>query len=247
MSYTENDFSEFNACYMVSSEFPEEAVYRIPSELLCAIDNGNEAFFSGLKTSFPKLYQVLTAECSRIQLLESVSIGIGLNDFGKECKSYWWGLKCGQKLITAGIPLINPSEATITDYLKAYLSCLPAGFDCFYEKMDSLAVAAGIGPYGYDLPSSFSDWREIKNFCEDHEQDLSGAKFMYDKLPGSDLRVFIQCSNSDLIVCDLTGQHRGLFYVKGGDFKNYHLINDPLKALDAYFAGAVKGESPSIL
>lgn len=232
-------FNEFNASFDNGSEFPSDANKQIPSELLHCIDLGNKQFFSGFLKDFPKLYEVLVHKCSRIHLLESTSIGMSLDDLGVEYNSYWWGLKYNNKLITADIPVANSDDSVNMELNEKYLRSLPEGFDVFYKNMNGMAIAEGIGPSGYDLPSSFSDWDELKNYFEDKglPQDLVGC--MYKDLPDSDLRVFIKSTDGRLIVSNLSGSTRQLYFISN-DYKSYMVIDKPIENLDLFFSKAIK-------
>lgn len=234
-------FPDFNACFAYSKDFPESALIQIPKELHSAIDVDNADFFSNLKVFFPKLFNVFTLKCSKVYLLESLSIGMGLNDLGMEYLTYCWGLKCEERLLTASIPVSSPSSNIFKKNAKAYLNCLPKAFGAFYQKMDGISIAEGCGPHGYDLPSSLGDWRELRSFMEDVGRSPTDAEVLYHDFPESDLRVFIRCFNGELVICDLSGKVDGLYLLNSTGL--YKKIEKPTEVLDSYFASVVAGEA----
>jgi len=242
---TENECKELypdaNRCFSYSSQFPKEALEKIPSELHEAIDDGNSKFFNNLKMSFPKLYEVLTTKCSDISLLETVSKSLALNSTGKERLSYFWGLKCNDKHIAVGIPSSNPSSQVRELIYPPFLNALPEEFSCFYEKMDGIGINEDdiISMMSKDLPLCFSDFSEIEGYLENTEQEIARANKLYTDFPDGDIRVFIECSNGDLILCDLASSSRDLYMLENSSNSEYSVIENPVETLDEYFAKAI--------
>jgi len=238
----DNLFPGFNAFFYDFSTFPEKAIVKIPKSLHFSIDSGNATFFSDLKVNFPKLYRALVSDCSNICLLEQLSIGMGLNNLGKEQVNYFWGLKCKENILIIGIPTSSPNNEIFKSISKPYLDCLPDEFRCFYQKMDGFCIANNNAPEGYDLPSGFSNWFELADFIENINGDDNTVAALYDSFPESDFRVFVKCSNNDLIVCDFSGKADGLYFLKNDHPSIYKKIEHPVEIMDSYFASAVIGK-----
>jgi len=233
-------YPDANRCFSHSSQFPKEALEKIPSELQSAIDNGNGDFFDNLKESFPKLYEALTTKCSDIILLEAVSKSLALNSLGEQRLSYFWGLKCGDKHISVGIPSSNPSSKVRELIYPPFLDALPKGFECFYEKMDGIGINDDIVSMGIkDLPLAFADFCELEVHLENTEQDIQKSDKIYTDFPDGDIRVFIECSNEDLILCDLASSSRDLYILENNSDGEYRVIENPVETLDEYFAKAL--------
>jgi len=231
-------FPDANRCFSNSSQFPPEALKDIPSELHDAIDKGNIAFFDNLKHSFPIFYEVLTTKCSDITLLEITSINLSLNNFGKERLSYYWGFKCNDKYIEVHIPVSNPSSEIARMINQPYLDALPKEFESFYEKMGGIGInqAHSIPMITKDLPPSFSDFFELEAYLENTEQNPNRANKFYTDFSDADIRVFIECTNGDLILCNLASNSRNLYMLKANSEGEYRIIENPIKTLDTYFA-----------
>jgi len=231
-------YPDGNRCFNNSSQFPKEALEKIPSELHSAIDNGNGGFFDNLKESFPKLYEVLTSKCSDITLLETVSKSLGLNSTGKQRLSYSWGLKCNDKHIAVGIPSSNPSSKVRELIYPPFLDALPKEFACFYQKMDGIGIndidviSAGIK----DLPLALTDFFELEGYLDNTDQEIKRANKIYTDFPDGDIRVFIKCSNGDLILCDLASSSGDLYMLENSSDGEYSVIENPVETLDGYFA-----------
>ena len=233
-------YPKANRCFSHSSQFPKEALEKIPSELHSAIDNGNSEFFIDLKESFPKLYEVLTTKCSDITLLESVSKSLALNSLGDQRLSYFWGLKCDDKHISVGIPSSNPSSKIRELIYPPFLDALPKEFESFYEKMEGIGINDDIVSMGIkDLPLAFADFCELEVYLENTEQDIQKSDKIYTDFPDGDIRVFIECSSGDLILCDLASSSRDLYILENSSDGEYRVIENPIETLDEYFAKAL--------
>lgn len=237
MVSTKKSFAGFDGAYSHSAYFPQVALEEIPPSLITAIDKGSTTFFEDLKESFPNLYLVLTRECDRLYLLESISRGMGLDNMGKEYRTYCWGLKCKNTTITIGIPTLEPTDPIKLKRDQKYLSCLPLGFEFFYRKMDGMAVVEDVGLHGFDLPTSYKHWQHLTNYAD----DLGIPVKSLGKLLQNDIRVFIRGSQGDLILLNFTTKNGSLIYVKNRDFGKYLEVPNPRETLDHYFAKAVKG------
>jgi hypothetical protein len=233
-----------NRVYSHSSDFPEEVVKKIPSELLNSIDRGKEGFFEGFKDSVPNFHKALMENASQIYLIEMISFGMGLNNLGKESKNYYWGFQCNGKLITAELKLVRPEQMQLITK-QQYLPCIPSEFHCFYQKTDGMAIASGMGPGGFDLPASFGDWRRVQEYCRDyrieHNISMVAIDSLYKEFRDEDLRIFIKGSFGDIVFINFSAKDGKLYHVKNCDFLDYRLIEHAPQALDSYFANAVIG------
>jgi hypothetical protein len=230
--------------YKHSSDFTEDVIKRIPSELIHSIDGGKESFFEGFQEPLPKFYQVLMDNASPVYLIEKISFGMGLGNLGKEEKYYCWGFQCAGKLITAELPLIRAEWLKLKTNQK-YLPCIPPEIYCFYQKTNGMAITNDKGASGYDLPIGFNDWEGVLQYCQDyqieHNISMSVVDSLYNKFRNEDLRILIRGSLGDIIFLNFSAKDGKLYHVKNCDFLNYRLIEHAYQALDSYFANAVIG------
>jgi len=233
-------YPDANRCFSHSSQFPKEVLEKIPSELHGAIDEGNNKFFDNLKESFPKLYEVFTTKCSDITLLETISKSLALNSAGKENISYSWGLKCNDKYIIVGIPSSNPSSKVRELIYPPFLDALPKEFSCFYEKMDGIGINDDIVSIGIkDLPLALTDFFKLEEYLDNTDQNKKRANQLYTEFLDGDIRVFIECFNGDLILCDLASSSRDLYMLENSSDGEYSVIENPVETLDGYFAKTI--------
>ena len=234
--------------YTHSSEFPPEARDRIPSELLTAVDKGNEDFFAEFAVGQPRTYEVLTKRCDRVSLVESRWIDQWSG--GVEKKSFWWGLHSTGRSVIGNIPLPSRIAARIENI---YLACLPKELRCYYHKMDGMSVPKKQGPgiRDWDLPHNLSGWLDL----EDYRKVRHWRKTVLDKFRRdfghTDLRIVVWGTQkdpgadsegiSDIVFVDFRAKDRKMYHVKNGNFDDYRLIENAPTVLDRYFANAILG------
>lgn len=239
------DEFEFDGVYRYSSDFPQNAVQRIPSKLLDSINSGKKGFFKEFKECLPEFYRVLMEKASDVFLLETSVIGLGLGQREEEFRNYYWGLKCAEKLITARLP-VTTIEKLKLKYDAEYLPCLPSEFHCFYKKSDGMSIAIGEGPGGSDLAASYSDWESIEDYAINNCLSLETIGRLYKEFENNDLRIFIQGSLGDIIFLNFSQKDKKLYHVANQNFSDYKLIRNPSQTLDIYFADAVLGFSKGV-
>jgi hypothetical protein len=235
-------FRLYQGIYAHSSEFPPNALALIPEPLRTAIDEGNAKFFAELKDDLPRFYHVLVEESSPVHLLERRYESDTLSGDKREHKLYCWGLECAGIAVVMRIPVPGDLDVDCQLY-EPYFQSLPTSLHGCYAKTDGMAISDQefAGTSGYDLPTSFSDWRRLVHYCEDVDLPEKKIAKMQDDFSGDDLRVYIQGSHGDLILLNFTRKDRQLYHVQSHDFDHYALIEDVPSVLDEYFAYAVRG------
>lgn len=234
-------FRLYQGIYAHSSEFPPDALARIPARLRTAIDEGNAKFFAEIKDHLPRFSCVLVEDSSPVHLLERVYESETLSGEKREHKLYCWGLERDVIPVVMRIPI--PGDPDVDRELYApYFQCLPTSLHGCYAKTDGMAIADQelAGTSGYDLPTSFSDWSRLADYCDDLALPMDKIATIQDDFAGDDLRVYIRGSHGDLILLNFTRKDQRLYHVKDHDFDNYASIED-VPILDEYFASAVLG------
>lgn len=235
-------FRLYQGIYAHSSEFPADALARIPERLRTAIDGGNAKFFAEIKDDLPCFYHGLVEDSSPVHLLERVYESETLSGEKREHKLYCWGLECDGIPVVMRIPV--PGDPDVDRELCApYFQSLPTSLHGCYAKTDGMAIPDQkfADTSGYDLPTSFSDWRGLVHYCDDVDLPEQKIAKMQDDFSGDDLRVYIRGSHGDLMLLNFTRKDRRLYHVQDHDFDNYALIEDVPSVLDEYFAHAVRG------
>ncbi len=238
--FKNSDFNEYNV-YQHSSEFPDEALKRIPERLHKVIDDGVSSFFSDIQKDFPGLFQLLSEKGSPVFLFESIDERELITGETRIRKLYFWGLECGDTAINISIPVRGTVE--IGQKLdRPYIESLPEGMECFHKKMDAIYISHPVAFLGgYDLPMSFSSWDPLDNYCENIEISKKKIRKITKDFKYNDLRIIVEGSKGDLVIVDHSKKDKKLYHVKDLDFDNYRLIEDPIKKLDQYFVNAVLG------
>jgi hypothetical protein len=231
----------FRGIYSTSSEFPPAAIERIPPSLLMAIDQGNETFFREFSEPLPQTYRAWVSVCGRVRLLERIAPALGLGGGGKERPVYWWGLECQGRLVLANIPVGESSDPTNREYGEKKLRCLPEVLHCFYAIADGMSISERYGRMGYDLPAKMTDWRELREYCDDLNIPADGSERIFTDFPGEELGVLVRGSRGDLVIVNLSRCDRRLLHVRTNNLNDHHWIENTPLVLDRYFASALRG------
>lgn len=231
----------FRGVYSTSADFPPQAFEWIPKSLHTAIDQGNMVFFHEFAESLPQTYRVLVSECGRVSLLERIAPALGLGGDRKAKPAYWWGFECHNRLVLVNIPVGEQDHPTVRKYDEKLLRCIPATLHCFYAKIDGMSIAERFGTKGYDLPANMTDWRELRQYCDDLQIPADGSERIFADFPGEELGVLVRGSRGDLVIVNLSRCDRRLLHVRTDNFNDYHWIENAPLILDRYFANALRG------
>ncbi len=234
-------FSEFSSIFKNRSEIPEAILKEIPEDASKKMEQGNQAFFKNYLPFLPQFYDTLTNHCTPVRLLEMICEG-GFNpaNIDNTSKAYYWGLTCNGVLITA--PLQKKVNEKVSKILrKKYIAYLPEILHCCYEVTVGISVASYIGPDGFDLPQPSYNWRELYEYYEDHSVPMKERESLAKQFPNSDMRIYIESRDNDLILLDYYKKDKKLYHVKNNVFSKCRLISNVDNKLDQFFSNALLG------
>lgn len=218
-------FEDFDHMYSNSDQLPPRADGRVSVDFRIAFDGGLGDLFSSLRDCQPKTFKALSSCVRDYKLLENVVRTRGV---------YFLGLDLGDKIILG--PLFGVT--TVRDSIN-----LPEPLWSYYQNTDGLdyPLKNFHSVNCRRLPKMLHSWPLIADYLGRNPTKKKLLKKLESEFGHSNLRIWIETANRELIVSDFGRLDKKLYLLKPEQDFSVELLSDPVGYIDSYVESVLLG------